>query len=117
MILPAAPLAVYVATKPVDFRKGIDGLAALAQEELRLKPQSGAVFVFRARRADRVKLLVWDGTGFVLIYKRLEEGAFVWPAIKDGVMTLSRGQLAALFEGLDWRRVHARRVRAPEILA
>lgn len=117
MILPSGPVSIYVATKPVDFRKGIDGLAALAQEELRLKPQSGAVFVFRAKRADRVKILLWDGTGFVLIYKRLEDAKFVWPAVKDGVMKLSSGQLSALFEGLDWRRVHARRVRAPKVMA
>ena len=113
MILPAGPPRVYVATKPVDFRKGIDGLAALAQQELRLDPFSGAVLVFRAKRADRVKILLWDGGGMVLISKRLEGGRFAWPAVKDGVMTLSAAQFSALFEGLDWRRVHARRVRRP----
>ena len=115
MILPTGPLRVYVATRPVDFRKGMDGLAALAQEQLRLDPFSGAVLVFRAKRADRVKILVWDGTGTVLIAKRLDGGTFVWPSVKDGVMRLSTAQLAALFEGLDWRRVHARRVRRPEV--
>jgi transposase len=115
VILPTGPLRVYVATRPVDFRKGIDGLAALAQEQLRLDPFSGAVLVFRAKRADRVKILVWDGTGTVLIAKRLDGGKFAWPAVKDGVMRLSTAQLAALFEGLDWRRVHARRVRRPEV--
>lgn len=113
MILPGGPLRVYVATRPVDFRKGMDGLAALAQSHLRLDPFSGAVLVFRARRADRVKMLVWDGTGMVLITKRLEGGKFAWPAVHDGVMRLTSGQLAALFEGLDWRRVHARRPPRP----
>ena len=114
MIIPPGPLKVLVATKPVDFRKGIDGLAALAREELRLEPASGVVLVFRSKRADRVKLLFWDGTGLVLVYKRLEEGKFRWPRIIDGVMRLTPGQMSALLEGLDWTRVHARRVRAPE---
>jgi transposase len=113
MILPGGPVRVYVATRPVDFRKGIDGLAALAQEELRLTPFSGVVLVFRAKRADRLKILLWDGSGMVLIAKRLEGAKFAWPAVKDGVMTLSSAQLSALFEGLDWRRVHARRTRRP----
>lgn len=113
MILPGGPLRVYVATRPVDFRKGIDSVAALAQEHLRLDPFSGAVLVFRAKRADRVKLLLWDGSGMVLIVKRLEGGKFAWPTVRDGVMRLSSGQLAALFEGLDWRRVHARRTPHP----
>lgn len=116
MILPSGPLRIYVATKPVDFRKGIDGLAALAQQELRLDPFSGVVLVFRAKRADRLKILVWDGSGMVLIAKRLEGTKFVWPRAKDGVMKLSSSQLTTLFEGLDWRRVHARRVRRPELV-
>ncbi len=64
-------------------------------------------------RGDRIKLLLWDGTGLVMAYKRLEEGKFSWPGISDGVMRLSKGQFEALFEGLDWRRVLARRVRRP----
>ena len=115
MILPGGPLRIFVATRPVDFRKGMDGLAAVVQQQLRLDPFSGAVFVFRARRADRVKLLVWDGSGLTLIYKRLEEARFVWPRIEDGVMRLSPGQLCALFEGLDWKRVHSRRVPRPQV--
>jgi transposase len=113
MILPGGPLRVFVATQPVDFRKGMDGLAALAQAQLRLDPFSGVVLVFRAKRADRVKILLWDGSGMVLVAKRLEQGKFAWPAVRDGVMRLSSAQLAALFEGLDWRRVHAQRTRRP----
>src|SRR5215469_6629815 len=60
--------------------------------------------------ADRVKMLVYDGTGLVLIWKRLEGSKFKWPTITDGVMRLSAAQLAALFEGLDWRRVYAPRI-------
>src|SRR3546814_20013615 len=70
MIAPGATLRVYVATRPVDFRKGHDGLAAAVQEMFGLDPFSGAVFVFRSKRADRVKLLFWDRTGLVRVHKR-----------------------------------------------
>jgi transposase len=61
-----------------------------------------------------VKILIWDGSGLILIYKRLEEGKFRWPRIEDGVMKLSPAQLSALFEGLDWSKVRAvRRQRPP----
>jgi transposase len=114
VIVPPTGVRVLVATKPVDFRKGMDGLAAYLQHEFQADPFSGVVYVFRAKRADRVKLLFWDQTGLVLVTKRLEEGRFRWPAIVDGVMRLSPGQLSALLEGLDWTRVHMRRVRAPQ---
>ena len=65
-----------VATRPVDFRKGAEGLAALVREEMKSDPFSGAVYVFRAKRADRVKLVYWDGTGVCLFAKRLEDGKF-----------------------------------------
>jgi transposase len=95
-----------VATKPVDFRKGAEGLAALVREEMKADPFSGAVYVFRAKRADRVKLIFWDGTGVCLFAKRLEDGKFQWPKLQDGIMRLSAAQFSALLEGLDWRRVH-----------
>jgi transposase len=104
---------VLVAAKPVDFRKGLDGLAALVQEQLQVNPFSGTLYVFRAKRADRLKLIFWDGTGLVLVSKRLEDGKFRWPKIEDGVIRLSPAQFTALVEGLDWSRVHARGVRAP----
>jgi transposase len=113
MIVPPVGVRVLVATKPVDFRKGMDGLAALAKETLAQDPFSGAVLVFRSRRADRIKMLVWDGSGLLLIWKRLEQGAFKWPPITDGVMRLSPAQLAALVEGLDWSRVHVPRIARP----
>lgn len=112
-MIPGQAVKVVVATKPVDFRKGHDGLAAVVQKQLGLDPHSGVAVVFRSKRGDRIKVLYWDGSGIVLTYKRLEDGKFAWPAIKDGVMRLSRAQFEALFEGLDWRRVHARRVRKP----
>src|SRR5690606_29550444 len=81
MIAVSSGLKVLIATKPVDFRKGMDGLAALVKAHLGADPFSGAVFVFRARRADRIKLIVWDGTGLCLFAKRLEQGTFRWPRI------------------------------------
>jgi transposase len=79
-----------------------DGLAALVQSALKEDPFTGTVFVFRAKRADMLKILFWDGTGLVMAYKRLEETTFAWPAIRDGVMALNRAQFEALFAGLDW---------------
>jgi len=107
MIAIASGLKVLVATKPIDFRKGMDGLAALVKEHLSDDPFSGTVFVFRAKRADRVKLIVWDGTGLCLFTKRLEQGTFCWPKIENGVIGLTPSQLSALIEGLDWKRVRA----------
>jgi transposase len=109
MIGPTGSVRVLIATNPVDFRKGADGLAALVREGMKADPFSGAVYVFRARRADRVKLIFWDGTGVCLFAKRLEDGSFRWPNAQDAVMHLTSAQLSALLEGLDWRRVHATR--------
>jgi transposase len=96
MIIPSGTVRVLVATRPVDFRKGMDGLCALVQEALRSDPYSGVIYVFRSKRADRVKLLLWDGSGLVL------------------VMRLTSSQLSALLEGMDWTRVRAVRVQAPQ---
>ena len=113
MMFPSNRVRVLVSTQPVDFRKGHDGLAALVSSVLRKDPFTGTVFVFRSRRADRLKLLYWDGTGLVMAYKRLEGGGFTWPAIKDGPIALNHAQFEALFSGLDWRRVKALETRPP----
>jgi transposase len=114
MIGPTGSVRVFVATKPVDFRKGAEGLAALVRETMGADPFSGAVYVFRAKRADRVKLIFWDGTGVCLMAKRLEDGEFRWPKAQDSVLRLTAAQLSALLEGLDWRRVHeARQTTVP----
>src|SRR6202521_3747368 len=106
-------MRVLVGTKPVDFRRGADSLAALVREQLRHDPFSGTVFIFRSKRADRLKILIWDGTGLVLSWKRLEQGAFRWPPISDGMIRLSASQLAAVIEGLDWSRLYAHDVPRP----
>lgn len=117
MIGPTGAVRVMVATQPVDFRKGAEGLAALVHETMTADPFSGAVYVFRAKRADRVKLIYWDGTGLCLFAKRLEDGTFRWPNVQDGVIRLTAAQLSALLEGLDWKRVHAARETSPPIQA
>ena len=68
MIVPADAVRVVIATRPVDFRRGHDSLAALAQSQLGLDPHSGVIVVFRSKRGDRIKILVFDGTGLVLVY-------------------------------------------------
>jgi transposase len=79
VIGPSGSVRVMLATRPVDFRKGADGLAALVQETMGADPFSGTVYVFRAKRADRIKLVFWDGSGVCLFAKRLEDGKFRWP--------------------------------------
>jgi transposase len=93
MIGPTGAVRVLVATKPVDFRKGAEGLAALVRETMGADPFSGAVYVFRAKRADRIKLIFWNGTGVCLMAKRLEDGEFRWPKIQDGALHLLAAQL------------------------
>ncbi|WP_246730766.1 IS66 family insertion sequence element accessory protein TnpB [Rhizobium leguminosarum] len=96
-------------------RKGAEGLAALVKEEMGADPFSGTIYVFRAKRTDRVKLIFWDGSGVCLVAKRLEDGVFHWPRMQDGAMHLTAAQFSALFEGLDWKRVHATgQARVPE---
>ena len=95
---------VWLAAGVTDKRKGMDGLAALAQTALCENPFSGQVFVFRGRRGDLLKLLWFDGDGLCLFAKRLERGRFVWPQATSGSVSLSAAQLSMLLEGIDWRR-------------
>jgi len=95
----------------------MDGLALLVRESLGADPFSGAVFAFRSERADRLKLLFFDGTGVVLVAKRLETGAFRWPKPGDAAIRLTAAQMAALVDGLDWRRVHEPRETMVPMLA
>jgi transposase len=113
MIAVPAGVKVLVATKPVDFRRGADSLAALAREQLQHNPFSGTILIFRSKRADRLKILAWDGSGLILLWKRLEHGAFKWPPVSDGVMRLTAAQLAVLVDGMDWSRLHGRDIAQP----
>jgi transposase len=96
MITLPAGARILLATRPVDFRKGAHSLAALAAEMLSEDPFSGVVLVFRSKRSDRVKILTWDDSGLVLVWKQLEGGAFRWPPVTDGVMRVWVTSLAAM---------------------
>ena len=97
-----------VACKPIDFRKGMNSLVALVTQVLAADPFAGDVFIFRSRRSDRLKLLIWDGSGLCLITKRLESGAFTWPPVRDGAVTLNAARLRLLFTGMDWTQIGPR---------
>lgn len=106
MTPPGTAPRIVLATRPVNFQKGIDGLAGVVEHELGLDPYSGVVVVFRCRdHRDQIKVLWWDGASLVLAHKRLEHGRFVWPSVRDGMIRLTRTQFEALFAGLDWRRM------------
>jgi transposase len=94
---------VYLACGVTDMRKGFDTLAAQVQTILKVDPHSGALFAFRGRRGDLIKILWWDGQGLCLFAKRLEKGKFVWPQAKEGAVSLTTAQLSMLLEGIDWR--------------
>ena len=118
MITIPAGVLVLLATNPFDFRMGAHSLAALAAEVLGEDPFSGVVLVFRAKRGDRVKIVHWDTSGLVLVWKQLQGGAFRWLAITDGTIRLSAVQFAALFAGLDFSRVeNARQTPRPTAAA
>lgn len=103
---------VFLASQPVDFRKGPDSLLSLVRDAGQ-DPFSGALYVFRAKRADRIKIVWWDGSGVCLYAKRLERSAFCWPRIGHVRVQLNHAQLMALVDGLDWKRVRPMAVRAP----
>ena len=111
-MIPAG-VKVLLASHPVDFRTGPDGLMALVRDA-GADPFSGALYVFRAKRADRVKIVWWDGTGLCLYAKRLEKAKFCWPRIGHNRVQLSHAQLLALVDGMDWKKVRAVAVRRPQ---
>ncbi|WP_431197213.1 IS66 family insertion sequence element accessory protein TnpB [Sulfitobacter pontiacus] len=76
MIASSHKVRIFAASDPVDFRKGHEGLAALVQSHLRQKPFDGSVYVFRSKRAERLKMIYWDGSVLVMTYKRLEANSF-----------------------------------------
>lgn len=98
MIQITPQMRILVATEPADFRKGIDGLARLCEEAFEQDPMSGRVFVFRNRKATALKILVYDGQGYWLFYKRLSSGKFRWwPASRTAAAkTLAAHQLQVL---------------------
>lgn len=101
---------IYLAAGVTDMRKSFDGLAAATRQVLELDPLSGHVFVFCNRRRDRIKLLVWDRSGFWCLAKRLEEGTFAWPEPTSSArVELTTRELMCILEGIDLRDVRLRK--------
>ena len=103
MIPVPSKTRVWLAAGVTDMRRGFNTLAAQAEASLAEDPYSGHLFVFRGRRGDLLKIIWWDQQGACLFSKRLERGRFVWPAAKDGKVSMSASQLSMLLEGIDWR--------------
>lgn len=92
---------IYIACGYTDMRKSIDGLAAVVQEQFNLNPFSPKLFLFCGSKCDRIKALLWEGDGFVLLYKRLENGKFRWPRSEAEAKPISWQQFRWLMEGLE----------------
>lgn len=100
---------IYLAVGATDMRKSFDTLAALVRDVIREDPRSGHLFVFCNGRRDRLKILLWESSGYWLFAKRLERGTFAWPAGPGARATLSAAELAGLLGGLDVRQARQRR--------
>ena len=93
---------IYIAVGYTDLRRGIDGLASIVKFNFQLDPyEKEILFLFCGRRRDRMKGLVWEGDGFLLLYKRLELGAFNWPRTKEEALEITLEQYQALMQGLE----------------
>lgn len=103
-MLISAPSRILAARDHVDFRKSINGLAAVCETVLREQPLDGTLFVFTNRRRDALKALIWTHGGFLMLYKRLERGRFRWPDLDGDRGTITPAELAALMEGIDLRK-------------
>jgi len=105
LTLPSS-VRIYVASDATDLRRGFDGLSALTRSVIGVEPMSGHLFVFLNRRRNRIKILVWDRTGFLLLYKKLERGTFriaSSPGAGKRHVEVDAGELTLMLEGLDLR--------------
>lgn len=101
------PAALWLVVPPVDMRWGAGGLSLYVQQVLQADPGAGNAYLFRNKRGNRIKLLVWDGTGVWLCQRRLHRGQFVWPQPGDPVFALTAEQWQWLVAGVDWQRLTA----------
>ncbi len=100
-------MRVWLVVEAVDMRAGIDGLSLRIQQAVGKSPCDGTAYAFRNRRGNRLKLLVWDGTGVWLCQRRLHRGHFIWPEAGDAVCALTTDQWQWLTAGVDWQRLSA----------
>lgn len=104
MLVPNSGIKIYLCTGFTDMRKGVNGLSILAGSLLTKNLREGAMFVFRGKSADKIKILWWDEQGYCLFYKCLDSGKFIWPKSEDSdTLGITRAQLSMLMEGIDWR--------------
>jgi transposase len=96
---------IFMAVKPVDMRRSFDGLCATIMEGLGSNPLSGDLFLFRGKRADRIKAIIWDRNGLAIWYKRLERGKYKWPSHEAVSIELSEHELTLLLDGVDFTRI------------
>jgi transposase len=102
MIQLPADTRIYLAIEPVNMHRSFDGLAILAQDVVQQNPLSGHLFLFRNKRADKIKMLIWDRNGFLIFYKRLEKGRFKFPKLRNiSHITITMQELALLLDGID----------------
>ncbi len=109
MLSLSTKVRVFLCTRAVDMRKSFDGLHGLVLEVLRQDPLSGDLFVFLNKRRDRLKILVWEGDGWTILYRRLEAGTFALPASQGDSLVLSAAQLSLLLGGIDLSQTRARK--------
>jgi len=111
MFWTPAALKFFLYSQPADMRKSFDGLCGIIEGTLKENPLSGAVYIFINKRKDRIKLLLWNGDGFWIFYKRLEKGTFQVPdySTKPSSFELSYDQLLLILQGIDLRSVKRRR--------
>ena len=104
---------IYLVCGYTDMRRGIDGLAAIVQQNYRLDPYSSSLFLFCGKRRDRLKALLWEGDGFVLLYKRLNGGSYQWPRSPEQVRNLSWDEFTWLMQGLAVAQPKTNRLTRP----
>jgi transposase len=96
---------VFMAVAPIDMRKSFDGLCAAVMETLQANPPDGHLFLFRGKRSDRIKALIWDRNGLAIWYKRLEKGRYRWPARDAVSIEITEQELSLLLDGVDFTRI------------
>ena len=96
---------IFMAVKPVDMRRSFDGLCAMITEALGSSALSGDLYLFRGKRADRIKAIIWDRNGLAIWYKRLEKGKYKWPTRDSASIELSAHELELLLDGVDFTRI------------
>lgn len=104
---------VYIACGYTDMRRSIDGLAAIVQEKFNLNPFENSLFLFCGRKKNRIKALYWEGDGFVLLYKRLENGRYQWPQNSEEARSITPQEFRWLMEGLSINQPKAVKIQSP----